>query len=252
MATHIAIHDVSPAWEPEIDAALKLCARFGAKPALLVVPDYHARWPLREHASFTARLRALAEAGHEVLLHGYFHQARTEPLASTGEDGRPRGFQRFFAQRVVSAGEAEFSDLSRSEANERLDQGLTALGAAGLTPSGFVPPAWSMPAWVHELLRNRGFRYTEDHLFVYDPTTYHRRPSVVLNFASRTPARMWSSVAFCRVGRMARRLAPTRIALHPGDFRVPRLVREAESLLRWGADDFVSTTAAFMGRTGRP
>ncbi len=247
MATHVSLHDVTPAWEPEIEAALRLAARFGARPALLVVPDHHGAWPLADHPRFCARLRELAAAGHEILLHGYYHQSR--PEAPGGRDvaaGRPRGLARFFAQRVVSAGEAEFSDVTRAEAAERLDRGLRALAEAGLEPRGFVPPAWSMPRWVQGLLRERGLAYTEDHLLVHDPVQGRSRPSVVLNFASRTPARRWSSVAFCRVGRVGRAFTPARIALHPGDLRVPLLVREAESLLAWGSGDFVSTTAALI------
>ncbi len=247
MATHLSIHDVTPAWEPEIEAALRLAARFGARPALLVVPDHHGAWPLADHPRFCARLRELHAAGHEILLHGYYHQSRPEaPRGGDVAAGRPRGLARFFAQRVVSAGEAEFSDVTRAEAAARLDQGLRALADAGLAPSGFVPPAWSMPRWLLGLLGERGLAYTEDHLFVYDPVRGRSRPSVVLNFASRTPARLWSSVAYCRVGRAGRALTPARIALHPGDLRVPLLVRETESLLRWGAGDFVMTTAALI------
>ncbi len=247
MATHVSLHDVTPAWEPEIEAALRLAARFGARPALLVVPDHHGAWPLADHPRFCARLRELAAAGHEILLHGYYHQARPEaPRGSDVAEGRPRGLARFFAQRVVSAGEAEFSDVTRAEAAARLDRGLRVLAEAGLEPRGFVPPAWSMPRWVRELLRERGIAYSEDHLWVHDPVRGRARPSVVLNFASRTPARRWSSVAFCRVGRVGRALTPARIALHPGDLRVPLLVREAESLLAWGAGDFVPTVAALI------
>lgn len=239
---HISIHDVSPAWEAEVDAALRLCARYRARPGLLVIPNYHDAWPLSDHPRYAARLRELAAAGHEILLHGFSHRSRA--VAPPGDDdGRPRGLRRFFAQRVVSAGEAEFSDLSRAEAAERLDRGLAALSCAGLEPCGFVPPAWSMPDWVLELLRARDLRYTEDHLFVYDPLRSVRRFSTVLNFASRTRVRLLSSVAYCRVGRLGRALSPVRIALHPGDFRSPLLTREAESLLAWAADGLVDRVA---------
>jgi predicted deacetylase len=245
MATHVSIHDVSPAWEAEVEAALRLTARYGVRPALLVVPDFHGAWPLDAHPRFAERLRELAASGHEILLHGYYHQARAE--APAAGEGRPRGLGRLFAQRIVSAGEAEFSDVSRAEAGERLDRGLAALSRAGLTTTGFVPPAWSMPGWVLELLRARGLDYTEDHLFIHDPVAGRRAPSVVLNFASRTPARLWSSVAFARLARAGRAVMPARIALHPADLRIPFLVRETEALLRWGQGDYVETTAALRG-----
>ena len=46
MPVHVSIHDVSPAWKDEVEAALAMCHGAGAKPALLVVPNYHARAPL--------------------------------------------------------------------------------------------------------------------------------------------------------------------------------------------------------------
>jgi predicted deacetylase len=259
MAVHVSIHDVSPAWEREVEDALALCARFGVKPALLVVPDFHGRAPLGEHPAYAARLRQLEAAGHEVYLHGFYHRSRpysgaaadvsTEGSAGAHEQlasdaaGRPRGLRWLFAQKVVSGGEAEFSDVSPVEAVERLDAGRRVLEAAGLAPVGFVPPAWSMPGWVMPLLAERGYRYTEDHLNIHDPVSGRSRKSVVLNFASRTLSRKVSSVAWCRLARPARRFLPARIALHPGDMRSAWLRREAERLLAWAAGDFVATGA---------
>jgi predicted deacetylase len=151
-----------------------------------------------------------------------------------------------FAQRVVSGGEAEFSDVSRAEATARLDDGERVLRAIGLTIRGFVAPAWSMPSWVLELLGQRGYRFTEDHLRVYDPASQRTRASVVLNYASRTPSRLISSVAWCRIARPARRLVPARIAIHPADMRYALLRAEVRSLLSWGSGDFVETGAELL------
>src|SRR5262249_18934309 len=76
---HVSIHDVSPRWEHEVERALSLCHTRGCKPALLVVPDFHGRWPLLGYPRFVDRLRALADDGHEIYLHGYTHLA--EPAA---------------------------------------------------------------------------------------------------------------------------------------------------------------------------
>lgn len=231
MAVHVSIHDVSPAWEREVDVALDIAHEHGVKPALLVVPDYHGRAKLSDHPAYCERLRALEAAGHEIYLHGYYHRA---------EGGG------FFAQKVVSAGEAEFSDVAPEEARRRLDDGERMLRAAGLTISGFVAPAWSMPHWVLGLLAERGYAFTEDHLRVYDPVARRARTSVVLNFASRTPARLFSSVAWCRVARPARRVLPARIAIHPADMRFALLRSETESLLRWARGDFVASGSALL------
>jgi len=245
VAVHVSLHDVSPAWEREVDLALEMAHARGVKPALLVVPDYHGRAPLLDHPAFCQRLRDLEANGHEVYLHGFYHRARAWEQDAPGAASRPRGLAArarwSFAQKVVSGGEAEFSDVSEEEARTRLDTGERVLREAGLTIRGFVAPAWSMPGWVMQLLADRGYSFTEDHLRVYDPATKRARASVVLNYASRTPSRLFSSVAWCRIARPARALLPARIAMHPADMRYALLRRETESLLEWGRGDFVET-----------
>lgn len=238
MPVHVSLHDVSPAFEPEVERMLELCHARGSRPALLVVPDYHGRAPLGDAPEFVDRLRALAASGHEILLHGFFHRAEASDPSGAAT--------RFFRQRVVSAGEAEFASLEPAEAARRLDDGARVLAECGLSASGFVPPAWSMGPGVLELLAERGYRYTEDHLFVYDPASRRRRPSVVLNFASRSPGRLFSTVAYCRVAKYARAALPARVALHPGDMRFKLLVDEARDLVGWAARDLASTGAALL------
>jgi predicted deacetylase len=257
MAVHVSIHDVSPAWEREVEEALALAADVGVKPALLVVPNFHGRWPLLDHPEFCARLRDLQGRGHEIYLHGFFHKSRplgaddadlpARPAHGTHESGAPSRLAWIFAQRIASGGEAEFSDVSRDEAVERLDRGERVLGDAGLTIDGFIAPAWSMPAWLLPLLGARGYRFSEDHTRVYDPSRGRAKASVVLNYASRTKARMLSTVAYCRVAKHARALFPARVAIHPGDMRVPLLQREVRALLAWGAGDYVPRGDALLG-----
>ena len=72
------------------------------------------------------------------------------------------------------------------------------------------------------------------------------KPSVVLNYASRTPARLLSSVAWCRIARPARLLLPARIAIHPADMRYALLRDEVQSLLAWGRGDFAETGSSLF------
>jgi predicted deacetylase len=231
---HVSIHDVSPAWAPEVELALELAQAVGAKPALLVVPNYHRHAPLTSDPRLCALLRDLQSAGHEVFLHGFFHLSRDQ---DPPDQGVVAAFKRAFAQRVVSAGEAEFSDVSREEAAARLDEGGRMLKSLGLAVNGFVPPAWSMPSWLMPLLAERGYRYTEDHTRIYNPTGGRSRPSAVLNFASRTPVRLLSSVAYCRMATPLRALVPTRLAIHPADMRFALLRQEVKRLLEWARTD---------------
>ena len=82
---------------------------------------------------------------------------------------------------------------------------------------------------------------------VYDPVTGRSRASLVLNFASRTPARLWSSAAFVRTALPLRGILPTRIAIHPGDVRSPMLVRETRRVLRAARGSFTAHAADLLG-----
>jgi predicted deacetylase len=242
MPFHVSIHDVSPAWAHEVEDALRLCHELGALPALLVVPDFHGRAPLAGAPAFCERLRALQAEGHEIYLHGYRHKSGERYAPSSGQ-GR---LAWLYAQRVVSGGEAEMSDVSEAEGRRRVEEGERVLRDAGLRIDGFIAPAWSMPRWLLPCLGERGYRFAEDHVRVYDPAARTSRASVVLNWATRSPGRVLSTVAWCRMARQARAWLPGRIAIHPGDMRV-RLVRdEVRRALAWAQGDFVRRGADLL------
>jgi uncharacterized protein len=234
---HVSIHDVAPPFRPEVELALSMARAEGARPALLVVPDFHGEAPIQKDPSFCAWLRELQGGGHEVFLHGYTHSSP-----------RSAGFADFITQRVVSAGEAEMSVLSPDEASERIEAGERALTEAGLRIDGFVAPAWILPRWLLPILAARACPYTEDHLRVYAPSDGRKRASLVLNYASRTPVRLFSSVAFCRLATPFAALAPARIAIHPADMRHALLRREVARLLAWGSGQFVDQGRALLHR----
>lgn len=236
MAVHVSIHDVSPAFAGEVAEALAMCHAAGARPSLLVVPNFHDRAPLLEDDAFCAKLRALQARGHEVYLHGFSHRSGDRYDGATGH-GR---IGWLFAQRVVSGGEAEMSDVEPEEGRRRIEAGEKTLADAGLHVDGYVAPAWSMPGWLLPVLAARGYRFTEDHLRVYDPLAGVSRGTVLLNWATRSPARLLSTLAFNRAARHARAVWPARIAIHPADLRVLVLRREIERMLSWANGDFVA------------
>ncbi len=219
----VSIHDVSPRWQSEVETALAWCEAIGVKPGLLVVPEFHHAHRLTDDDAFCARLRELSAHGCEVFLHGYHH------LSPAGT-----GVGHFLAQKVASAGEAEFAAYERDEGERHLDRGLAMLAEIGLPVRGFIPPAWTRRAWLMDALRQRGLSFTEDQLFVYDPVMGRRVFCPAINYASRTLGRRLSSVAYARAARQYTRVGlGVRVAIHPADLHHELLVRETRSLLAW-------------------
>lgn len=247
MQIHVSIHDVSPAFASEVEEALAWCHEVRVKPALLVVPNFHRAWPLQDFPPYIQRLQDLSKSGHEIYLHGYFHRCDEPSLESGQAPPRQSGLRRFFQQKVVSAGEAEFGALDRKEANARLQRGIDLFQKNHLPIDGFVAPAWTMPPWMIALLAEHYIAYTEDHFRIYNPRDRRQQASLVLNWASRSFARMASTVAFCRGAKHAARWLPTRVAIHPKDLRVPRLRQEIRRMLAWGEGHYLERAEGFWG-----
>lgn len=239
MKVHVSIHDVTPRWATEVETLLQWCQARALQPALLVVPNYHHQWPLNAHPLFCERLRALQGLGHSILLHGFYHDTRSEePAESEPLDHASGGVEpvgHWVYQRLLSSNEAEFAQLTEGQARRLLDGGQAMFDAIGLHAEGFVAPAWSMSPAVRAVLRAQLCRYSEDHLRVYDYAAGQSHFSLLINFATRSFWRMASTVAFARLGRFAAPLAPVRVALHPGDLSRPVLHGEIQRLLDWVA-----------------
>jgi predicted deacetylase len=239
MPVQVSVHDVSPAWAAEVDMAVSLAARHGAKPALLVVPNFHGSWPLSEHPAFCRRLVSLAREGHETYLHGYYHESRRTMGHELARGGLIARVGWLVAQRWSSDYEAEFCDVTRELAAFRLAEGERIFAGVGLTIDGFVPPAWSMPRWLVPLLGQRGYRFTEDHGHIYDPVGGQSRSSLVLNYATRSALRLVSTLAYCRTAIKLALVAPTRLAIHPADMRYRAVRNELDRLLGHFSGRFV-------------
>ncbi|WP_426168424.1 DUF2334 domain-containing protein [Sandarakinorhabdus sp. DWP1-3-1] len=216
-----SIHDVSPRFEREVDVlAERLDRRLeAARFAMLVVPDHWDQAPLAADKAFQARLRGWADAGVEMFLHGWRHR-----------DDAPKGFR---AQHMT-AGEGEFSALDHEEATARLRRGRAVVeDAIGRPVAGFIAPAWLYSADALAAVRDEGFALAEDHMKVWRPAdgaVLARGP--VITWASRSPARIASSLFFAGLARRGLQPLPTvRVAVHPGDTRVPALLDSLDATL---------------------
>ncbi|MEP7222309.1 MAG: polysaccharide deacetylase family protein [Novosphingobium sp.] len=226
-----SIHDVSPRFEAQVDALYdRLSGLLGSpRMAMLVVPDFEDDAPLTANPAYAAKLRGWADAGVEMFLHGWCHR----------DDARKKGFM----QKHMTAGAGEFAQLSREEAGARLDRGRKVVeDAIGRPVAGFIAPAWLYSGGAVAALADQQFALAEDHIKVWSPRTgkvVARSP--VITWASRTPARVASSLMVAALARMAPfALRDARIAVHPGDTTVPALL------------DSIDATYTRFVRTHRP
>jgi len=218
-----SIHDVSPRFESEVDALTDLLRpHVGDRLAMLVVPNHWGSAPIVPNSPFAGRLRAWADAGIEIFLHGFYHK----------EDSLPGRASDQLRARWMTAGEGEFLGLSRGEAAARIEAGRRLLeDVTGRPIAGFVAPAWLYGPAALDALVDVGIAVAEDHLRVWSPATRKKLASgPVITWASRTKMRLASSLAAAGALRHAP-LRTLRVGVHPPDVRYPALVRSIEATL---------------------
>ncbi|MFC3595350.1 polysaccharide deacetylase family protein [Novosphingobium piscinae] len=237
-----SIHDVGPRFESEVDRLAELMGAVlgGPRFAMLVVPDHWGLAPLGAAPAFRARLRAWADQGIEMFVHGWYHKDLAEHAGVAG-----------FKARHMTAGEGEFLGLSEAEAARRMADGKALVeDAIGRPAAGFIAPAWLYGPGALAALRGGGFALAEDHLRVWDAatgTTLARGP--VVTWASRSRPRQLSSLAVAALARSTfHGLDVVRVATHPGDTSVPALLDSIRrTLARFVARRPAGRYAALMG-----
>ena len=130
----LSIHDVSPRHEGQIDRLYAMLQAKGVdRIAMLVVPNFRGEAPIVRWPPFAGRLRAWAEQGVEMFLHGSIHR----------DDGaRHLGFAALKA-RCMTQGEGEFLSLGAVESARRIAEGRSLIeDVTGRPIIGFVAPAW--------------------------------------------------------------------------------------------------------------
>lgn len=236
----ISIHDVTPALEAPVRELWRLCARLGVRPALLVVPDWHGRWPLERHPAFVEWLRCRAAEGAEIFLHGERHD----------EVGLPRRWRDSIRAAGRTAAEGEFLTLNRTDAEARIARGVARLRALGLPPVGFVPPAWLACPATFDAVAAQGLGVSEDagRVHLHAPTP-RRLAAPVVRWSGRTATRARASAlvaAWRDLGHHRRPLM--RIALHPQDLASEVTTRSLTDVLtRWTASRRVVTYGSLRG-----
>lgn len=220
-----SIHDVSPKFEREIETLYEKLARHTGEGrlAMLVVPDHWGSAPLADAPDFRRKLRAWADAGVEMFVHGWFHRDASVTHGIAG-----------LKARHMTAGEGEFLGLDHATALARMRDGKALVEeVTGKAAAGFIAPAWLYGEGAQSALAEAGFALAEDHFRVWQPTsgrTLARGP--VITWASRSRARTASSLFFAGLARHALGPLPVaRVAVHPGDTGVPAIMASIDATL---------------------
>jgi uncharacterized protein len=208
----VSLHDVSPLtqiWCEEILAQLR---QLGIdQTSLLVIPNHHQRAPIAGNAGFQSWLTRTIEAGHEPVLHGYFHQREKQDANSLWTK---------WTTEVYTAGEGEFFDLPTEEASIRAQRGLEDLAFLPRKVVGFIAPAWLLGANAEIAIRKLGFSYTTrlGRVQTFGRLADIRSQSLV--WSTRAPWRAITSLWWnrCLAFGLARAQL-MRIGIHPSDLQ---------------------------------
>lgn len=231
----VSIHDVAPCNRETVDAMIAELARNGARTSsLLVVPNYHRQGSAANDKEFVTWLRDLEAAGHEIVIHGYFHERQRRENESMRD--------KFFT-RVYTDDEGEFYDLDYDEALKRITVARDEFSASGLKPRGFVAPAWLLSPAGEHAARDAGMEYTTRLRTVHDLRSGEVFPARSLVYSVRSSWRRalspaWNAVMF----RILKQEPLMRIGIHPPDYSYPTVWRQIVDLVGAASRSRTATT----------
>ncbi len=193
---------------------------------------------MTQFPAFTDAASAWQEKGHELVLHGYFHDRLASP---------PDKWRSIFWTRIYTNREAEFFDLPLKTARERIGWGLDIFKEKGWRTKGFVAPAWLMPESIEPLLAEMGFTYTT-RLRKIIPLSTGRKAIEThsLCYSTRSSWRTVTSALWCKnLFKRLRKTKLVRLSLHPNDLTFGLTRRQIGQILRaCQKDQFIPTTYA--------
>jgi hypothetical protein len=220
----VSLHDVSPMTRADCAAILAELQSLGVPTvSLLVIPDHHHKGHMLADAEFGPWLREQAAAGHEIVIHGYYHQrARRD-----GESLQAKATTRFY-----TADEGEFYDLDRAAATALVTKARAEFQQLGVPTAGFIAPAWLLGSEAEAALRDLPCEYTTRLGSVLDLRTGRAFASQSLVWSVRGAWRRQMSLAWNALLFHRLRANPLlRISIHPGDRRHPQVWQQIGELV---------------------
>jgi predicted deacetylase len=223
----VSLHDAHPGSHAQIAEQVAFLADHGVtRSSILVVPEFHHEGPVERDKNFCEAVTGWQAQGHEIVLHGYFHDRRESP---------PEKLSTVFWTRLYTNREAEFLDLPRESARQRLEKGRALFASLGWRSTGFVAPAWLMAEGLTNLLAEMGFAYTTrvGEIIPLLPGINRVRASQSLCYSTRAGWRrvasgVWNKVLYGRL----RDTELVRLSLHPRDLEFPLMRRQIDQILR--------------------
>jgi predicted deacetylase len=212
----VSVHDVAPTTRATAENIVAELSHHRVPVcSLLVVPNYHHRGSSTEDRGFVCWLQDLEAQGHEIVIHGYFHDRPRRD----GENLRERFFTRLYTN-----DEGEFYDLGYDEAFRRITQARDEFTGVGLTPRGFIAPAWLLGSAAERAAAEAEMEYTTRLTGVRDLRSGDNFPARTLAYSVRSGWRRVASLAWN--GALASQLAGAplaRVSIHPPDRDHPEI-----------------------------
>jgi len=223
----VSLHDAHPGSHAQIAEQVAFLAGYGiTRCSILVVPEFHHRGSVLQDKDFCATVSGWQAQGHELVLHGYFHDRQESP---------PEKLSTVFWTRLYTNREAEFLDLPLATARLRLERGRALFESQGWRTSGFVAPAWLMAEGLPNLLAEMGFTYTTrlGEIIPFLPGENRLKASTSLCYSTRAGWRRVASGIWNKhlYGRL-RETDLIRLSLHPRDLEFPLMRRQIDQIVR--------------------
>jgi predicted deacetylase len=220
----VSLHDVAPSTQQIANTIISELARHGVNVcSLLVVPDYHHQGLSTRDQQFVSWLRGLEADGHEVAIHGYFHERPCRAKESLHD----KFLTRFYTQQ-----EGEFYDLDYDEALSRITKARDEFHSSGLKPRGFVAPAWLLSKEAELAARDAGMEYTTRLHKVCDLRAGDEFAARSIVYSVR---RNWrrriSQICNTALFRYLEGKPLLRISIHPSDYSYPTIWRQVTRMI---------------------
>jgi predicted deacetylase len=231
----VSIHDVAPASQAQVENIVEQLRQLGVSTcSLLVVPNYHWHGPSLEQPAFCTWLREISELGHEIVIHGFFHERRRR----RDETVREKIVTRFY-----TADEGEFFDIDYATALDLICTAKCDFARHGFHPSGFIAPAWLLGAKAERAAIDAGMTYTTTLDGVRDFAAQRTFDSQSIVYSVRSSWRRAASLIWNRW--LLARLTPNellRISIHPPDIGYPAVWRQIMSFVDHALSSREATT----------